>query len=804
MPVITIDKKDFCQLAGKDFTNKDVEENMPMMGTAWEGFKGESFDVEVFPNRPDMLSVEGLSRAFSGYMGIKPGLKKYQLEGSQEMVVIKDKVAKVRPYFVSCIIKDIEFTDDFIKSIMQLQEKLHITHCRKRKKVAIGLHDYDKIVFPVIYTTKPKDFKFIPLEENKEMTLEEILEKHPKGKEYAWILEDMEEYPLLHDARDKVLSMPPIINSEDTKVEEKTKNIFVDITATDEKTANEVLNIIATTFADRGAKIHKIKIKYPGKMIYTPDLSPQTMTLDSNYINKLIGLGLTNKKIIGLLKKMGHDAEEIGSNKLRIFSPCYRTDIMHPMDIVEDVAIAYGYDKFEPEIPNITTIGEEDPKEIVCTNLRSLLVGYGLQEVVTFILSNKDDLFRKMNMEIRTITETSNAKTSEYNVVRNWLLPSLIEVLARNKHNEYPQNLFEVGDVVELTDNDIGNKTMKRMAITLCHSKANFSEMKSLVESILTNVGVDGYDIQESNCPCYVPGRAAKFVVNGAALARFGEISPRVLENWGLEMPVVGGEICVDMMFNLITGKETVTKVTKCEIKAQKKKTNKPKQQKTKKGDDMGEFEKIDTERLFYQDPYIKEAEAEVEEINGKEVILDKTLFFAFSGGQASDKGSINGIPVVNVEKKNHKIVHTLEKEPEFKTGDIVKLELDWNRRYRLMKLHSAAHLVYYPFVEELGRPKIIGSNISPEKARIDFLYEDSIKEKIPKIEEKVNKTIAEGLEIKTEPDKKDVEKRWWRCNSKGMPCGGTHVKNTSEIGEVKLKRKNIGAGKERVEVYLT
>jgi len=552
MAVITIDRKDFCQLVGREFTMKEIEENIPMMGTAWEGVHGDTFDIEVFPNRPDMLSVEGLARAFSAYMGVKPGLRRYKLEGSEEIVIIDDKVAKVRPYFVSCIIKNIHFTDDFIKSIMQIQEKLHITHCRKRKKVAIGLHDYDKIAFPVIYTTKTKDYKFIPLEENRKMSLGEILEKLPKGRDYAWILEGMKEYPLLHDGREKVLSMPPIINSEDTKVEEKTKNIFVDITATDEKAANEVLNIIATTFADRGATIHKIKIKYSDKIIYTPDLSPKVMTLNPNYVNKSLGVKLTNQEIIQYFRKMGHDAEEVGKDKLEVMSPCYRTDIMHQIDLIEDVAIAYGYNNFDPEIPNIANIGEEDEKEIFCTRLRSLLVGYGMQETVTFILSNKNNLFKRMNMEVRDIAETNNAKTSEYNVVRNWLLPSLMEVLSRNKHNEYPQNLFEVGEVVVLEDNDVGNKTMKRLAITLCHSKANFSEMKSLVESILANVGVTDYEVQQSNCPCYISGRAAKFVVNRKALARFGEINPKVLENWQLETPVVAGEICVELMFDLI------------------------------------------------------------------------------------------------------------------------------------------------------------------------------------------------------------------------------------------------------------
>ena len=556
MAVITVDKSDFCRLAGKDFSMKEIEDNIPMMGTALEGSKEDEFTVEIFPNRPDMLSVEGLARAFSSYMGVKPGLRKYKLEGSEEMVIIDPKVAKIRPYFVSCIIKNIKFTDDFIKSIMQIQEKLHITHCRKRKKVAIGLHDYDKIVFPVTYTTKPKEFKFIPLEQTEEMTLQEMLEKLPKGRDYAWTLEGMEEYPLLHDGRGKVLSFPPIINSEGTKVEDSTKNIFVDITATDEKAANEILNIIATTFADRGANIHKIKIKYSDKMIYTPDLSTKKITINPKYINSLLGLKLSNKEIITCLNKMGHDVEEAGREKLEVNYPCYRTDIMHGIDIVEDVAIGYGYDKFEPEIPNISTIGEEDEKEVFCTRLRSLIVGYGIQECVTFILSNKNNLFQKMNMKVAPIAETSNAKTSEYNVVRNWLMPSLLEVLSKNKHNEYPQNLFEVGEVVKLDDNEVGNKTMKKLAITLCHSKANFSEMKSLVESILANVGVSDYEVQESKCPCYVPGRAAKFVVNGKSLARFGEINPNVLENWRLDNPVTGGEICVDYLIDLVKGRK--------------------------------------------------------------------------------------------------------------------------------------------------------------------------------------------------------------------------------------------------------
>lgn len=550
MPVITVNRRDFCNLLGRELSMKEIEERLPMLGVGWEGKKGDNFDVEVFPNRPDMLSVEGLARAFSSFINIKTGLRKYKTEESEYFVKIDEKVKDVRPFFVCCAIKNVKFSDDFIKSIIQMQEKLHVTHCRKRKKVAIGLHDLDKIYFPVIYTTEKPDFKFQPLEQTKEMTLEEILKELPKGKDYAWILEGMKEYPILIDSRGKVLSMPPIINSEYTKIDENTKNIFVDITATEEKAANEVLNIIATTFADRGGQIFKVKVKYPTNLIYTPDLNPKIMNLDSAYVNKTLGLKLTNYEIIKYLQRMGFDAAEIKKDNLEVVIPCYRTDIMHAIDLVEDVAIAYGYENFEPVIPNISTIGEEDALEVFATRLRFLMVGYELQEVVTFILTNKDNLFTKMNVEEEAVAETANPKTQEYNVLRNWLLPSLMEVLARNKHNEYPQNLFEVGDVIELDErDDTGAKTIKKLGIVLCHSKANFSEIKSIVESLFRNLGIEKYEVKESEHPSFIIGRGAKIVIKGRDIAEFGEIHPLVLKKWELEMPVAACEVNVDWLF---------------------------------------------------------------------------------------------------------------------------------------------------------------------------------------------------------------------------------------------------------------
>lgn len=549
MPVIAVNRKDFCQLVGRDIPMQTIEERIPMLGVAWEGSESDNFEVEVFPNRPDMLSVEGLARAFSSFINIKTGIRNYKAEQSEYMVKV-DEVA-ARPYFVSCVIKNVDFSDDFIKSIIQLQEKLMLTHGRKRKKVAIGLHDLKKINFPVLYTTEKPSFKFIPLEGEREMTMEEILKETTKGKDYSWILEGMKEYPLLIDATGKVLSMPPIINSEYTKLDTTTKDVFIDITALDEKAANEVLNILAAAFADRGGKIFKVKVKYSdNRTIYTPDLSTRIMNLEIAYVNKMLGIKLTATEVIECLKRMGFDATEIRKGTLEVVIPCYRTDIMHAFDLVEDVAIAYGYDNFEIETPNISTIGEENPLEVFSTKLRSMLIGYGLQETLTFILSNKDNLFTKMNLPEEEIAEIANSKTNEYNVVRNWLLPSMMEVLARNKHNEYPQNIFEVGDVVELDEkDDTGARTIRKLAIALCHGKANFSEMKSLVESLFKNLGIEKYDLQECEKQTFIPGRAAKIVIQGRDIAEFGEIHPLVLEKWGLEMPTAGCEINVEWLF---------------------------------------------------------------------------------------------------------------------------------------------------------------------------------------------------------------------------------------------------------------
>jgi phenylalanyl-tRNA synthetase beta chain len=523
-----------------------------MMGTGWEGDTDEGFHLEVFPNRPDLLSIEGLARAYSSWTGENTGLRDYPVKKTDYKVIVDEKTKKVRPWFVTAVIKNIDFDDPLIRSIIQMQEKLHMTHGRKRRKVAIGLHNLNPIEFPVKYTTKSPDFQFRPLGERYKKDLTWMLTEMKTGKEYAWILEGFNEYPMILDKKDMVLSMPPIINGEYTRIDEATREIFVDVTGTDLKAITEVLNVICTTFADRGAEIYEVHNHYPdGQILTTPNLKPWEMELNNNYVNTILGSNFSEKETAKELEKMGHGTK-IKDEIIKVSIPSYRADIMHPIDLVEDVAIAHDYDNFEPIIPPISSLAGEAPLEVFSRALRNFLIGYGLLEVVTFMMSNHDKLFYKMNIPEEPICETSNPKMEAYDSLRNRLLPSLLEILSFNKHHPYPQNLYEVDDIVVIDPStETGAKTKRRLSVALCHAKANFSEIKSIMNGILENLELK-VDIEKGGWECFIDGRRFVANINGEPLCWAGEIKPVVLEKWGIEMPVSALEMDVDLAFRFV------------------------------------------------------------------------------------------------------------------------------------------------------------------------------------------------------------------------------------------------------------
>jgi len=341
------------------------------------------------------------------------------------------------------------------------------------------------------------------------MNLSQILQKHPKGMDYAWILDNAKAYPVITDAKNNVLSFPPIINGELTRVTEKSKDLLIDVTGTSKHYILKTLNMLCASLADRGAKIEAVKIEYPKSSEITPDTEDQKIKINLDYLNELLDTDLKESDLKSLLAKMG-----VGFEKGFAFVPFYRTDVMHQIDVVEDAAIAIGYQKFEPRIPKIPTMAERDVLQEKCSSIKEIMIGLGLEETVSFVLTNEQKQFKMMGVPPQECATILNPKTEDYTICRKYILPSLMPVFADNKHNEYPQNIFEVGDCVELDKNDTGAANVRKLAVALCHKDADINGIKSVLETFMHLYGAR-YELKNSSHPSMIKGRCGDILVNG-------------------------------------------------------------------------------------------------------------------------------------------------------------------------------------------------------------------------------------------------------------------------------------------------
>jgi phenylalanyl-tRNA synthetase beta chain len=502
-------------------------------------------------NRPDLWSVEGLSRALRGYLNQEKGLKQYSSGNSIVEVNVNAQLYTIRPFICCSVIKDIQLTDNTIKGIMHLQDKLDKTFGRNRQKTSIGIYNFDLIKPPIEYTAvKPKEIRFIPLGFNEKMDLDEILEKHTKGIEYGHIVKKNAWYPMLFDSEGKVLSFPPIINSNDLgKITEESRNLLVEVTGTLHKTVLNTLNLVTAELIDHGGKPYSATIHYPmgseyqQQTVITPDFSNRCMSLSIEDTNKLLGLKLSAHKISELLLTAGLGIEKIKSDSVDVLVPCYRIDIMHQVDLIEDVAIAYGYNNIEPLWRELATAGRAKPDQRLINLARDLIVGLGYQEILTYTLTNPENLFEKMNTQKTPLVELANPKVVTMTCLRNWLLPSLMEFLSNNQSTEFPQKIYELGKVT-LPDETKETKTRDEewLSAATVHANSNFTEIKSTLDAFMSNFGVY-WQIKETTHPSYIEGRVGKIIVAGSEVGVVGEINPSVLEAWKLENPTAAFEI---------------------------------------------------------------------------------------------------------------------------------------------------------------------------------------------------------------------------------------------------------------------
>ncbi|MBI2668483.1 phenylalanine--tRNA ligase subunit beta [Candidatus Woesearchaeota archaeon] len=548
MPTITLNKTELEKLIGKKLPLEQLKDRISMLGTDLEKIEGDEIHVEVFPNRPDMLSEQGFARALSSFIGVKTGLRKYNVKKSGHKVII-DKSVTMRPYTACAIVKNLRLTDEKIKELMQIQEKLATTHGRNRKKSAYGVYPLERITFPVRYEARdPKTIRFRPLGFERAISAAEVVELHPKGKEYAHLTAGWTKYPFFVDAAGKILSLLPFTNSHDTgKVDEMTKDVFVECSGIDLENVKVALNILVTMLGDMGGEIYSLEMAYEDKSIksmVTPDLMAGKMKVDREYINQRLGLELSDAEMKKMLERMGY-----GYEKGMAFVPVYRADILHQADLMEDVAIAYGYENFKESIPTMVTIGQEDQAEKFYEKLRDGLVGFRLLEVKNYHLMNGVELNEKMMEKGKGIALLNSL--GEHNHLRHSLLPSLLKNLSDNKHHEFPQDLFEIGRVFFADaeeETNVGEED--RLGIVVCHEKTDFTEIRQILDALLVYLGVEG-KVKETKDPRFIAGRVGEILIGSKKIGVIGEIHPAVLEKWGITVPAVGMEVDVGKMLEL-------------------------------------------------------------------------------------------------------------------------------------------------------------------------------------------------------------------------------------------------------------
>ncbi len=446
--------------------------------------------------------------------------------------------------------KKVEPSENALKSWISLQEKMDLTYGRKRKRASIGFYQADLVKSPLRYIVgNPDDTAFVPLGSTEKMTLREIVEKHPKGIEYGGIISSFKDWPLLIDGEDKVLSLPPIINSDDLgKIGSDTKNILVEVTGTNADTVGNTLKIVVAALAERGGKIYSCTQTYTdkgagAKLVITPDLKSSFKELSVSYANRLLGATFKPAEMIRSLVRAGHPARQVSKDILRVESLCYRIDIMHQVDLVEDLAIALDINKLDPEWPRIWTLGGLAPETNRNETLAEIMVGLGYQELLTYSLTYPEVFVDKMGIKREKYAELLNPKMSTHTAMRSWLLPSLLNVLRDNTHVDYPQRAFEIGPCVIVRDDGEGlTETRYKIAAVTIHTAAGFTEIRSCLDTLLASIGLK-FEVVPTNHPSFLEGRTGEVISGQKRLGVVGELHPKTIRAWGLSLPVAAFEL---------------------------------------------------------------------------------------------------------------------------------------------------------------------------------------------------------------------------------------------------------------------
>ncbi|MFX1253065.1 MAG: phenylalanine--tRNA ligase subunit beta [Promethearchaeota archaeon] len=548
MVAIEFSFQDILKLLGKPLTIDELDKLVSNAVAEVEDYDGDDIKVDIkTSNRPDLWSIEGLVREVKPLLlRPKAGLPKLQTEKSGLVVEVSPELVSVRPYIGCVVVKGLKFDDYLIKQLIQTQEKLDFSWGRSRRRTSIGVYNLSMIQSPVRYVLSDPSFRFVPLGFTEEMTLTEILEKHPKGQEYADILANTQKKPLLLDKNDIVLSLPPIINSNDVgRITEETQEVLIEVTGTDIEAVHVVVNILAQNLYERGGEIFTVENRYPpeinnGETVITPISKPESISIDPRLVSQWLGIDLSSEKIIDVLLDRNYDVKN-DKNKIVAFYPPYRKDILHWVDVAEDIAIGLGYMDIEPQELTALTVGTVTEETKVLNQIRNLLVGLGYLELMTNTLTDPALFVEKTkSTSSEELVHIENPISQSQSIVRNSILPGLLEVLAANTHATYPQNLFEIGEVVELQEDT--PVEMYNLCAVAAGAEKDYSNMHTTLDTFMRLTGLK-FSFQPTEQPYLLPGRGAEIIYEGKKIGFLGELHPEILEKWEIWLPVVVMEI---------------------------------------------------------------------------------------------------------------------------------------------------------------------------------------------------------------------------------------------------------------------
>ncbi|APW97305.1 phenylalanine--tRNA ligase subunit beta [Halobiforma lacisalsi AJ5] len=580
MPTVDIDPDELRDLTGKEEKgDEELKADLFGLGLEFEGRTEDGeFELEFAPDRLDRLSVEGVARSLRYQYGDARGVHVPSTNSAEWTIEVDESVPEERPYVTGAVIRDVDLDEDGLDSLIQLQEKLHATMGRKRAKGAIGIHDLTMLkgrdalrasenasgdeprASPATEGTptieyvglEPDEDTFVPLDSDREMTPADVLEEHPTGETYADLVSEYERYPAIYDDLG-LFSFPPVINGRRTEVSTDSRDLFVEMTGTDQWTIDKMLNIVCYALAARGATLEEVTVEYPDHEIVRPDLSTKTKTVAHDRIETILGIDLDPDEVIDLAERSGLEAEkeenDDGNLVHEVTIPPYRVDVLHPLDVIDDLGRAYGFNDLEPKYPDVGTVGGRHERSRLERSVREQLVGLGFEDLLNFHMISEEENYERVNVEpgedVYGAGEPATIKgpySEDFTMLRTWVTPSLLMVLERNTHRAYPQDLAEIGFTAEVDESEnTGVAERRRVGAVLASHEAGYEDAKARLQALCRKFDVD-LETPPTEHPTFISGRTASVVIDGETVGVIGEVHPKVLVEHDLEVPVAGFE----------------------------------------------------------------------------------------------------------------------------------------------------------------------------------------------------------------------------------------------------------------------